>query len=159
VGTNGGLTITNVTSANNGKAVGSSDEEPLLVSSAATPSAGNVTITNSIMAGNGTTDATNLIKHNGTGTITMTGSALVLAGPYALTSPGYQGPGTVNVGSSITQDPSFVQTSNQALSTYFDVQKTSYTTANSTGGPLGGGADYVGGVAPATSAADWNLFE
>jgi len=97
--------------------------------------------------------------HNGTGTITMSGSALVLAGPNALVAPGFSGPGTVNVGSSITQDPAFVQTSNQALSTYFDVQQNGYGTANATSGPLGGGADFVGGVTGPTAATDWNLFE
>jgi len=159
VGTNGGLIVTNVTSANNGQAAGSTDQEPLLVATGAPASAGNVTITNSIMAGNGGSNATNKIVHNGTGTVTMSGSALVLAGPLALASPGFSGPGTVNIGSSITQDPAFLQTSNQALSTYFDVQQNAYGTANATSGPLGGGADFVGGVTGPTAAADWNLFE
>ncbi len=48
-------------------------------------------------------------------------------------------------------DPVFVST-DPTSADFLDVQNTDYATANSVAGPLAGGADYVGGVAPAAVA-------
>lgn len=146
VGITADIQVKNVTLANQALATASAiDVDP-----AATA---NIFLTDCIVAGNGTTNVENTILHNGTGTLTLTGTAVVTAGPFALNTP-TGGTGPVSGTPTTTADPQFVETANVASSSFFDVANNAYATASSTGGPLAGGADFVGGSA----VNEWSVY-
>jgi hypothetical protein len=152
----GTVTVENVTIANNG-------------TQAIEVAAGynsNISITDSILAGNGTSNATNVITHNGGGTMDISYSAIVTAGPSALLTPPTTGTGVINLSNVVNADPQFVDTTTFTSTSFFDVAEMAYAFANSTGNGLGGGADYVGGTPtptptpiPLLSARNWNIYE
>jgi hypothetical protein len=77
-----------------------------------------------------------------TSTANAINSAIVLAGPDALTAK-KTGTGTLNETNVITDDPQFIETTNFLSPSYFDVYNVVYSTAKG-GSPLPGGADYAG---------------
>jgi hypothetical protein len=110
-------------------------------------------MTNCIVAGNGSADPKNTLLHNGSGTLTLSGTALVTAGPQAMaTATGGTGP--ISGSPTTTADPQFVNTTDATSISYFDVTNPAYATANSTGGPLAGGADFAGG----SGVNQWSLY-
>lgn len=124
----------------------------------------SITITDSIIAGDGSLDVDNVVRHNGTGTMNISYSALVTAGPFSLLTPPTTGSGTVITANVINDDPQFVETSNFQSASFFDVSSTAYATAGSGGNPLGGGADYVGGIPPTptptpSGAIIWEIYQ
>lgn len=144
VGINAPINLTNVTISNQhtGSAI-----------SVLTTASATITLKDSIVAGNGTADPVNTIVHNGSGPLTITGSALVTAGPNALVAP-KTGTGPVSGSPSTTADPQFVNILDPTSPSLYDVANTAYATANSSGGPLRGGADYVG----TSTVRDWTLY-
>jgi hypothetical protein len=113
----------------------------------------NVTVRNSIIAGNGSL-TNNIVNHNGSGTLTLEGTALVTEGQFALASGTVGGTGTVVGSPTVTSDPEFVETVNFSSPSFFDVAAAEYATANATGGNLSGGGDYVGG----SSVDSWSIY-
>ncbi|MDK2973627.1 MAG: hypothetical protein PWP23_3382 [Candidatus Sumerlaeota bacterium] len=134
-------TFTNVTIADN---LGAAVE-------VATTVVGNVTFNDSILAGNGTgTDQT--VNNVDTGVLNINNSAIVTAGPFALT--GTAGTGTINQTNVINGDPEFVETANISSVSFYDVNALSYAGAASASSNLGGGADYVN----AADVAPWQMY-
>lgn len=121
-------TIENVTFANN---VG----DPITVDAAATST---INIDDSIIAG---TAGAGQINHAGSGTMTITNSALVGSGAFALNGTPTTGSGTINQSGVITDDPSFTNTTDaDAPSTlFYNVTDTAYSAAGTGGAPLIGG--------------------
>lgn len=113
----------------------------------------DVTITDSIIIGNGSANADNTIQHDGTGALIFSGSAAVTAGPHALTTV-TGGTGTVSGAPTTTADPEFVDTTDFTSDDFFDVAAGVYSTASSTNGPLGGGADFVG----TSDVETWSIY-
>lgn len=116
-----------------------------------------LSLTNTIVAGVGTTGITN----NGAA-CSVAYSALVTSGAHALTAT-TGGTGTTTVaGSVINADPDFVSVnllSGGALnSDFLDVNAVAYQSAAAGGAPLAGGADYVGAL-PLGARPDWSLYE
>ncbi len=146
VGTTADVRLTRVTLANQTTAT----QSALEIDAGATA---NIFLTDCIVAGNGSGEVPNTLLHNGTGTLTLSGTALVTAGPFALTTP-TGGTGPVSGTPTTTANPQFVETVNVASASFYDVANPAYATASSTGGPLGGGADFVGG----SSVNDWSVY-
>lgn len=132
----GSSTIENVTFAGNGRYA-------IDVNSAY---AGTITINDCIIAGDGTADSDNVVRHNGTGLMNISYSALVTEGPFALLTPPTTGTGTINQLNIVNADPQFVETSDYTSDSFFDVFNPIYSAAGTGGTPLRGGADYVGAV-------------
>jgi len=146
VGTDGLITVENVTIANNGTSA-------IETNAAHT---GLLSFTDCVIAGNGTADPLNSILHNGTGAMSISYSAIVTAGPFALTGTGTSGTGTINQSNVINNDPLFIQTVNFQVPEFYDVTAVAYAGAGSGGSDLGGGADY----APPTAVHySWSLYE
>lgn len=115
----------------------------------------DVTVRNSILAGNGTPDGHNTLFYGGTGTLTLEGTALVTDGPYSLSSDSLTiGGGPVAGTPTTNADPQFAETADVNSESFYDVTSAAYATANATGGPLSGGADY----APTTAVKDWSVY-
>lgn len=116
-----------------------------------------ISIVNTIFAGAGRTGI-NLLTG---GTINMSHSALVTAGPHAL-SVATDGEGTINQTDVIGADPDFVSTSflvgGAVNEDYLDVNSSAYSAAGGGNQPLAGGADYVG-PPPAAAQATWMLYQ
>jgi hypothetical protein len=120
----------------------------------------SIDISNSILAGKSSqpTNAYDVISFPGINAVTLAGSAVVTTGTFALRSAPFSlGTSTTVTGSFITDDPQFVDSAENdcLLPSFLDVQNPAYATANSEGGPLGGGADYVGLNA---EVKDWEIF-
>lgn len=150
----GPVTIENVTISNNGtSAIG-----------VVTGCASNIDITDSIIAGNGTSNASNVIIHNGSGTMNISFSGIVTAGPQSLLIPATTGTGTIITNNIVEDNPQFVDATDYNSDSYFDVVNTAYYSANSIGDPLSGGADYVGAIptptpVPLSANNVWRLYE
>jgi len=126
-------------------------------------STGVASITDSIIAGNGTdgntTTGANLIAISTTAKpITFSNSALVASGPYKLgtgifkLSPTALPPVQTNVKS---QDPQFALVSSAFTnSNFLDVAQVAYDNAGTAGSDLSGYGDYVGG----SSVNNWSLY-
>lgn len=106
----------------------------------------------------------NVISLAGTNNVTLEGSAVIAQGPYAfrVAADGASlalsaSANSVVTGNPIQLDPLFqVVDPNQSLNPGFlDVQHNGYATASATGGPLGGGADFIGGL---TKVQDWAIY-
>ncbi len=118
---------------------------------------------NTIIAGkvDAPTNGFNVISLAGENNFSMAGTAIVTTGTYALrtTNPFSLGTSATVTGTATTNvDPQFAGIQAGYLpsnSDFADVQSPEYANANSTGGPLGGGADYIG---PTSSVADWALY-
>lgn len=108
-----------------------------------------IEVTDSIVAGPYTA-----VENLGAGAINFINCGLVTAGADALDSVVRSTTtGTVGQTNVINDDPDFVSTTPFGTDS-FDVNATAYSLAASGGGPLSGGADYVG-----TSDVDkWNLY-
>jgi hypothetical protein len=146
VGTDGDITLTNVTI---GKTVNAA-ASPIYIDPA---SDADIFVTDCIIAGNGTTSSVNTVMHKGTGTMHLAGVALVTEGPQAMVSP-IGGTGPVDGSPTTTADPYFLNTTDVISTDYFDVTNNAYADASSAGGPLAGGADFVGG----SGVADWSVY-
>jgi hypothetical protein len=116
-----------------------------------------ITIFNTIFAGAGKVGI-NLLT---AGAINVSRSALVTAGPHAL-SPAIDGEGTVNLTNVIGADPEFVSTAflvgGAVNDDFLDVNSSAYSTAGAGNVPLAGGADYVG-PPPAAAQGVWILYQ
>lgn len=104
--------------------------------------------------------AHNVIRVAGFNTVTADGCAFITDGPYSLrsTNPFSRGPNATlptNVVAQYAPDPDFLETADPADPGFLDVQNVAYATLNSTGGPLGGGADYIG---DGSSVEDWSVY-
>jgi len=122
--------------------------------SIATDAESNISVTNSIIAGNGSSDPLNIIDHSGNGTFSLTNSAVVTAGPQSLLS-GAPINGTVSQSNVINDDPEFIETLDPNSASFFDVTGSAYETAATGGDPLDGGADFV----VQTDSQNWNLYQ
>jgi hypothetical protein len=114
-------------------------------------------LTNTIVAGAGTTGIT-----NDGAACSVAYSALVTGGAHALTAT-TGGTGTTTVaGSVINVDPEFVSLNLMSAgalnSDFLDVNAVAYQSAGVGGAPLAGGADYVG-PPPLGVSAHWSLYE
>jgi hypothetical protein len=119
---------------------------------------GSVIIRDSIISDSGGNDDT-VVGTYGTGTGTWTvdidNSAVVTEGNEAIAGVG--GTGFELLGGSIVSgSPIYIQTADGLATDFYDVQSGAYATAGTGGTPLGGGADYVGGVP--SSVPDWTLY-
>lgn len=116
-----------------------------------------ITILNTIFAGAGEIGI-NLLT---AGTIHLGRSALVTAGPHAL-SAATDGEGTVNLTDVIGADPEFVSTAflvaGAVNDDFLDVDSSAYSAAGLWDQPLAGGADYVG-PPPTAAEAVWMLYQ
>jgi len=139
--TDGLITIQNVTIADNGTAA-------IETNSSHT---GNMNLTDCIIAGNGSSSADNSIIHNGSGTIDISYSAIVLSGTSKLTGTGTSGTGTITQSSVINDDPYFTSD--------YDVDNPAYAGKGTSASDLGGGGNYLGNWTPPTAAKNWNLYE
>lgn len=103
-----------------------------------------------IIAGNGATTG-NQIVNEGTGAVSISDSAVVLSSQTTplvnLYGAGTTGTRPITLTNVITLDPVFKSwTLSEPPGDYLDVQNEAYANAGPGGTPLGGGADYVGGV-------------
>ncbi len=116
-----------------------------------------ITFFNTIFAGAGKTGI-NLLT---AGTINLSRSALVTAGPNAL-SVATQGEGAINITDVIGADPEFVSTaflvSGAVNDDFLDVDSSAYSAAAVGNQPLAGGADYVG-PPPTAAQGVWMLYQ
>lgn len=106
---------------------------------------GTLTVTDSIISGAGTKFA-GLIP---TGGVTVRNSGLPTSGPHAIGATG-----TITEENNIYDDPEYVATDG-SLETFMDVASDAYAEAASDGGPLSGGADYVGAT---SDVGEWTLY-
>jgi hypothetical protein len=112
--------------------------------------------------------AANVISLAGTNTCTLIGTAILTEGPFALraSNPFSRSLTSVVIGTATTSaDPMFMDVEPTAADpqrpnwldptpNYMNVQNTAYATADENGGPLGGGAEYVG----ASPVVDWAVY-
>lgn len=108
----------------------------------------------------------NVFSYSGNNQIILDGVAMIGEGPYALRltgdgsflgySPGTGTPPMIGTASTHA-DPLFVFVDqNDPLNPDFlDVTSSAFATASSTGGPLGGGADFVGNP---SGVSDWTIY-
>jgi len=147
-GSPGPVTLNRVTIADNGTS-------HILVDAAYTAP---INLTDCIVGGNGSSDGeTNVVVHNGTGTMSLTGCGVILSptSPMQLAGTGFVGTGTVNIVSAVYENPLFLETADYQSANYYDVQNNNFGTASATSGPLGGGGDYVGGL---SRVQDYSLY-
>ena len=109
----------------------------------------NIDIRDSILCGKSSQPTNNydVFSCPGINDVSLQGTAIVTTGIFALrAAPFSLGTSATVSGSYITDDPQFVDSSENdcLLPDFLDVQNPAYASANSIGGPLGGGADYVG---------------
>ena len=105
-----------------------------------------VNVTDTIFAGDG-----NVNVGTANVTVNISDSALVQHGPHALADPANTGDAAYNVTDTVEYDPHFVSTDPEDED-FLDVQSEGYSDAGSGGEPLGGGANWVGGV---VGVMDW----
>lgn len=127
----GNMVINNSTIANNGG--------PAIVMGGGTNwTSGTLTADNLIVAGNGTTDAENVIAVAGgtgpeetAGTATFTNSAIVLNGDYALTGDGFApaSPSNVTLTNVINDDPGFYETESGTGTHFYRAGAAAYSNA------------------------------
>ncbi|MBX3729074.1 MAG: hypothetical protein KF858_07795 [Candidatus Sumerlaeia bacterium] len=125
----------------NNVTIGGNQRAALEVAAAVSPAvnAGNITINDSILAGNGDLlSATNVIRHNGAGTMTINNSAIITEGRLAFATPVIDGTGTVVQNNVINGDPEFTSGS-FTNAAFLEVRNPAYVGAGS------GASDLVGG--------------
>lgn len=118
-----------------------------------------VNITDSILAGNGGASVTDNIRNDNVGSsVTISNSAVVLAGPQALNGSGIGGSVAITLTNVINADPMFLGTTDFTLSNFYDVGNSAYATAGTGSTPLTGGAQYDP-LPPVSMASDtWSLL-
>lgn len=103
-----------------------------------------VTVLNSILAGNGTDDAGNVVRNFGSGTLSIENSAIVENGPDRLNTTPIEDPDSLTTTFAIVAaDPAFDPTDDPTAEDYFQVSNTT----DYAGGEAGG--DFLRGGAPA----------
>lgn len=137
-------TLTNVTIADNG-------HEPIDISAG---SAGTVSATLSIIAGRVGAD-TPVINNADVGVLTITDSAVVTAGPLALSSATATGTGSSTINALTNADPAFYEIVDFNSPDFYVVSSGAYETIAPGSQPLVGG----GGFELALSAEQWNLYQ
>ncbi len=105
-----------------------------------------VNVTDTIFAGED-----NTLQATANVTVNISNSALVEDGPHALDPNPLQGDGTYNLDDTIPYDPHFASTDPEDED-FLDVQSEGYSDAGTGGEPLGGGANWVGGI---VGVMDW----
>lgn len=155
----GDTVLNNVTIANNQRAA-------LEVAAAVSPAvnAGNITINDSILAGNGdAAGVNNVIRHNGAGTMTINNSAIVTQGTHSLNATPIDGTGTVVQNNVINGDPEF-KSRTFTNAAFLDVQNPAFGGAATAAADLAGGASYdpastyvwsINGAGDFQAAASW----